>query len=441
MDKRILNLLESADAAQREKGIKALAALGTPEALEQLAITYQAEPDPRLKKLAVKAGQYIKKKQREEYYGDLDDIEEDDYIIEEAPERDTQTRKQVVVEVSRETNMASQRAMNKAIELLEGGRKKKTMREARMHVERAFEMNPNLQNDAFYLGIAADVLEVEAHEVAPLLLGSNSDLDEAVLDSSKTRVKVKRSKPKAGHGHDEQATWTTAIIDLFIYWAVTSAAFVAITVILFSSIGDLFSDIYAQMVAAGEITVDSESGNFITEVLYLALTPDNIGEEVLYTFSAVATNALWTLLYLWMINIIAGAWVGGDGTLRELIHKAYIFMIGMDIAMYVWVAVLFYIMFAALGDANKAMVLYPGTPPNIILGNFQAAIDDVAPTLALAFMAGLMIYIVGWSAIIGKAYRFGGGKGCQTIFLFVCVLIFCNCFFTIIAGLLANAGY
>ncbi len=91
-------------------------------------------------------------------------------------------------------------------------------------------------------------------------------------------------------------------------------------------------------------------------------------------------------------------------------------------------------------DAIRAEILYPNTSFDIIYSNYTAQIDAVLPTFVLAGMLGLCIYLIGWVWVVGRAYKFGAGKGCQTLVIFIIVLMLCNCFFSFTATLIPGRG-
>src|SRR5688500_999956 len=66
MDSKILQLIESANPADRKKAIQMLAKMGGPEAIRYLGIIYKQESDPEVKALTVSPGKYIKKQQTSE---------------------------------------------------------------------------------------------------------------------------------------------------------------------------------------------------------------------------------------------------------------------------------------------------------------------------------------------------------------------------------------
>ena len=153
-DPRIFQLLKSDDPEERKKGIKALARTGDREALRYLATIYKEDPEPDVRDLALKAGQHIKNMgTKDEWTGTGDFRATAEMAIPKAavPEGDVKTSKQMM-------EQALQLGMSSNYE------------KAEVLVRKAFTLNPNLQYESYFRGIATDVMGTEWEEAAKELL-------------------------------------------------------------------------------------------------------------------------------------------------------------------------------------------------------------------------------------------------------------------------------
>jgi hypothetical protein len=153
-DPRIFQLLKSDDAEERKKGIKALARTGDREALRYLATIYKEDPEPDVRDLALKAGQHIKNTgTKDEWAGTGDFKATAEMAIPKAavPEGDVKISKQM---------------MEQALQLGMGSNFEK----AEALVRKAFALNPNLQYESYFRGIATDVMGMEWEQAEKELL-------------------------------------------------------------------------------------------------------------------------------------------------------------------------------------------------------------------------------------------------------------------------------
>jgi hypothetical protein len=153
-DPRIFQFLRSDDPEERKKGVKALARTGDKEALRYLATIYKEDPDAEVRDLALKAGQHIKQSQtRDEWSGTGDPKATSEMAIPKAavPEADVKTAKKM---------------MEQALEL----GMKEEFEQGEVLVRKAFALNPNLQYDSYFTGIACDILGIEFDKVVDELI-------------------------------------------------------------------------------------------------------------------------------------------------------------------------------------------------------------------------------------------------------------------------------
>lgn len=158
MDPRILQALKSRDPEERKKAVKALAQIHTQEALRYLATIYKTDPDPDVRELAIKAGRHVKKSRAEgEWFGESK-IRSTDEVAQAKP----------ASKVSAVNQEQAKGLMDKALnESIQGNYDK-----AEEYARKAFQLNPDLQHDSYYAGIASEVMGMSTEEaIAELLRG------------------------------------------------------------------------------------------------------------------------------------------------------------------------------------------------------------------------------------------------------------------------------
>jgi hypothetical protein len=158
-DPRIFQFLKSNDPEERKKGVKALARTGEREALRYLATIHKDDPDPEVRDLALKAGQHIKNAgTRDEWSGTGDPKTTAEMAVLKAAvsEADTKTSKKMM-----------EQALDFAM--------KEEFEKAEVIVRKAFTLNPNLQYESYFTGIASDVMGMEVQEAVAELLKKNTE--------------------------------------------------------------------------------------------------------------------------------------------------------------------------------------------------------------------------------------------------------------------------
>ena len=158
MDPRILEALKSRDPEERKKGVRALGQMLTGEALRYLATIYKKDPDPGVRELAVKAGRHVKKMRAAGEWMGHEDDKDIRFGTNEVPA--------VVSGVSAVNKEQAKGLMDKALDESVKGNYEKGEQYARQ----AFQLNPDLQFDSYYIGIASEVMGMSAEEAIAALL-------------------------------------------------------------------------------------------------------------------------------------------------------------------------------------------------------------------------------------------------------------------------------
>ena len=152
MDPRIVEALKSRDPEERKKGVRALGQLLSSEALRYLATIYKQDPDPGVRELAVKAGRHVKKMRAAGDWMGHENDKDFRFGTNEVPA--------VVSNVSPVNKEQAKGLMDKALDEAV----KENFERAEELARQAFQLNPDLQFDSYYVGVAADVMGMSSDE-------------------------------------------------------------------------------------------------------------------------------------------------------------------------------------------------------------------------------------------------------------------------------------
>jgi hypothetical protein len=158
MDPRIVEALKSRDPEERKKGVRALGQLLSSEALRYLATIYKQDPDPGVRELAVKAGRHVKKMRAAGDWMGHEDDKDVRFGTNEVPAVTTST-------VSAVAKEQAKGLMDRALDETVKGNYEKGVEYARQ----AFQLNPDLQFDSYYVGVASEVMGLSAEEAIAIL--------------------------------------------------------------------------------------------------------------------------------------------------------------------------------------------------------------------------------------------------------------------------------
>jgi hypothetical protein len=241
MDSQITLLLESARPQDRKKAIEMLAKLGDPEAFRILARVYKTDPDPDIRDLAVKAGKEIKRATSTQEVSRIPPQSSTQEVSRVPHQKITQERsglnavppprfnypqaeKRVEeiqpVFVSPGKQSQAQQQLQTALDLSRGGQKGKAID----HLIKAFKTNPNYRLESYPLNTAANITGLSK---ADFLEGLEDETRLHSLVRQAPQPEKKKNKSKntpSWRTKDElgEATWTTILIDLAIYFVVVN---------------------------------------------------------------------------------------------------------------------------------------------------------------------------------------------------------------------------
>lgn len=147
-DSKIFQALRSLDPEERKKGVIALGRSQNREAFRYLATIYMDDLDDSVRQLALDAGKHIKRMEIEnEWMGS-------------GLKSSTQEMRAAQVAVSDEDEKQSKKHIDEAITLSHN----QDYDRAEELVVTAFKLNPNLQNDSYYSGLASEVMGMNTND-------------------------------------------------------------------------------------------------------------------------------------------------------------------------------------------------------------------------------------------------------------------------------------
>lgn len=158
-DPLIFKALRSSDPEERKKGVKALARTGEREALRYLATIYKEDPDPGVRQLALEGGKHVKRLQVQSDW------------VGHGEARDTQSTPAVASGIPQATIDESKKIMDQALDHVMN----KRYEQAEALARKAFAMNPTLQHDSYYSGLAGEVMGMSVEEAVAALLEASDD--------------------------------------------------------------------------------------------------------------------------------------------------------------------------------------------------------------------------------------------------------------------------
>lgn len=401
MNHEITRLLRSSRAEDRAEAIKQLARTESDEALRYLARVYQNDPDFEIRELALKAGQYIKKKQHaggweadvpddgDAYYED--EYESESFVDQKAIER---------------ANSLVERAVDALV--------RDDKREAAQLAQQALVLNPQLADDSYFTNLAGDILNMEGAAA----LGALARM-EAAPDAKKAKRKQSSSSL------DDEVTMNTVLVDL------------AIVAVVVGGISFLFSMLQTWLVtsafglSSAQLSSAPQDIAMMTQV-YSSVASLSITLALFNSlFQAIGFIIGW-LIWLFIIHMVSTMMLSGVGTYAGLIHRMTI------------PVVVTYIGSIVIGSVFSWMSL--SSLASGLIDPSGASIAGIFDTINLILIMSLFGYVgthFWYGYEIGNNYDFRLGNGCVSIILSYVVLAAfgCGCMFVLQSLLIRSIGF
>jgi hypothetical protein len=399
IDPMIFDLIRSNDVEERKKGVKALARTEDREALRYLASLHKQDPDAEVRHLALLAGQHIKKRNALGDWGH-DSGKSAEKLAPVEYKTDGAKKKE---------NLPSDANTTKAKALLDKAMDfvmKADYAEAQSLAYEAFAIAPQVANDAYYAGVAAEIMGVPQAEALAKLKAGQSDYD------GDGKAKRKRG------AKDGTPTWGEFFVDTAILFVASAASLIFFMVMLFNQIQGLAdSGALATMGASY-----SEYGSFdaTTEVMNF-LANSGLSIALIVGFAGGLFIVLANLLHFFILHLCSSGFLGGVGSFRSLVHKAIIPLVIQSLVSVVITGITYYLTFQAIIDSG-------GNPNAVMLSSDTSGILNLLN--GLSSLLGF-VYTLWLSFIVGQNYDFGMGKGCGAMIISYIVIFavsFCGGF-------------
>lgn len=309
-------LLKSSNPAHRKSGIKQLMKLENEQALKVLIKMYKTDPDPEIQVLAKKAAAVIAKKLKAAEAPAPEPEPEYEYDSDDA-------RIVTDVEVSEADQNRARGYMDAALSL--GDDREKAMKS----LVKALKLDPNLQNDNFFLGVATSVLGVDNEEAIRIL--TSSDRQKAIAQG-----RQQQAVEQAAQEHLENAqkyTWDKITIDVALF-----ALVLFLGVILMFMVYDYGAD---AAVAGARATLQEAANPSDPEDPPPPLSAEkranlnakintmtgvgnalSLGWGALLAVGVTVAYVPTLFVFLFVTHPIASRMMGGIGTLPYMVYKA-----------------------------------------------------------------------------------------------------------------------
>lgn len=361
--------LKSDDPTKRRAAIMALANSKDPAALKVLAVVFKSDPDPELRELALKGGQYVRdhlealvERQRAQTNATLGPGAMPGEHIGPAPALPDPTT------VSERDKRIARGLLNAATDHHMAGDKPR----AAENLGKALSVDPGLKEHNFAQNLIMNVTGASVNDGFTLL--THPDRRNALIQSMGGKQKLTRQQSHGTAAHT--ATWENVAMDFGLYWLTITMAMIAVFLFMLVAIQELFEE--AGM-GAGPGMGDSLESLIAASLLFLII---GAVFNAIYQVIMMAVQGVF-------IHLAATIVFGGDGTLVYL-YRRYVPLQTVVIL----VAATIFTFGVFLGDITALMVIFG-------LGGF------------------IGILLVGYlqAKIVGEVYNFGAWSGCGAIII------------------------
>lgn len=371
---RYVRLLASADAEQRRQAIIALGRSKHPAALRPLAEVYRREHDQELRALALRAGQYIQAQTTQQ-----------PVPVEPATAAGAQQAPELTARpgVSRRAERAAKAAIEDTLSFQTRG----DIARAVKSLKKAYQINPTLIDDTFFVGLATSILNCDEAGV-PAALQDDSRAAEVVKASDKQKAQT------ALAAHIEQATrfrWASVSLDLVIFGLIMAFGPVLLVLILGESLQSWLVLVQSEAAAPNETL--ATVARFFGKLDAAAL--------VVLSVTLLFSSLLSLVVQCVAIHICATRYLGGAGTLRFLMYKL-------------------------ISYANRYLL----TVFVAAFAGIWLCISNGFPVALWLFAGGLALFslvrFIKLGDKISEAYKFSAGGGCLSVIVASVVLLVSN---------------
>lgn len=403
MDNRILKLLESSNPEDRKRAIKAMAKSETSEeALRKLVSIYKTDPDPDVQQLALAAGRRIRQMQKEQEW-------EGGGAKRQPVEKKAVAPTVDVAEMdAKKSKMLLDRAMNALVEA--------DYDKARDFTLQAYELNPNIVNDDYSMGLISSVLEVPKEEVLPTLSAYMEGEDDHLPDVG-SDFKRKR---KAKRAPENDVSATTALIDLSVYGFINAALVFVLFLVGTMLVSSLFSNVPPEAFESGSGELEFSPAQLvsITQSVGIAI---GLIYGLIYGVVAIIAH----VFFFSIVHFVAKIMLNGVGTWTGLIHTVTYPVLAYTVITWLFVGGYYVYLLFNFGSAIATSATTPMSEAEL-MAQFSS-FGSMSILLSLgSFVLGIG-YLFYLGHLIGKAYDFGMGSGCVSLIMATIALFALSC--------------
>jgi hypothetical protein len=413
----LLRQLQDPNPEARRRAIISLGKSKNPDALKPLAAVVVGDPEPELRELARKAGQYIRQQAQQQtrphvspFTVSLDEAEYDpepEYlqvqpiVPEPEPEQEVLLEDQIddllaldekgttVTFTEPTQNNLVMRGRQFDIPRVDRERAKQYLdaamsysltgdnAKALKNLTSALGLNPNLLNDPYFNNVATTVTGLDGDAAAQVIIDRNER-----QRFTETAQRAQKSKRVEEHlTTAEQATWTDVWFEVIIYSLIVIIGPVLAALVTVESARNLLGSFTE---VSADLPEQLQNAQVLSEAFSLdSLLPIGIVSGI----SGVISLLFQTVL----IHFSAGM-MGGTGTWRHLIRL----LLGFYNK---WLPILFFILYITIAVT------------------FASALSPIILCFVIVLF-GLSFYIsLKTASKIGEAYDFGTGKGCLSLLI------------------------
>lgn len=365
IDEAIIQL-KSTDANKRRQAVIEVGKSKNPSMLPLLAEIYQSDPDPEVRSIALKAGQYIRANMGPQ--APTDPVAPQS-VVSTAP----------LVPTAAVSDMNRERAAGYLSQALDFQMRGNILKAAEL-LGRAFDLNPGLADDPLACNLAADLTGQGPSAAARTFLDRSA---RAQFIASKGGRAVSVSSSGGALAVDAgRTTWGGAFVDLLIYGLAVGAY---VFILMMVGGPGLMRLITASARVNGQ-PLPPDAMQFFQNAATL-------GVAIPFALIAALSGIIYLLIECAVIHLVAKTAQGGSGMLTSMIHKLAFFQI--------------------IILPISALITIPS------LLTTDRNVDSLLSLLSFALSIGVLFYTC---KLIGQNYSFSTGKGCITLILSIIVL-------------------
>lgn len=406
LDTAVLKQLNDPDPAARKQAVIALAKTLDEEALGYLATVYKKDRDPEIRKLAKKAGLYIRKHTRDLFSSLDSSVDGDGGAVSPFYEEVDLTAIDEVEKPVKVSSMKIERAngmVERAMDAdIRGDRDK-----AIDLLRKALKLNPNLKREPLFSSQAVSLTGAMSTELAIELLLKDEE---------------KKKRGEGDSGSEEEATWGNAFIDLLIYGLV-NAAVVGVSMYLFFAL--VLPPLSEELARLMEVQAANGAQGTPSQLLFGGMSAPEIMTTIMNNFSTPLTlgysavygvaSIVFLMIQYIFIHTVSVTLLRGEGSFVRLVTKATL----------------------------PQAFLIPALTVVSVASSFLPLLNpDLGTMPSLVGLALSLTYSGVLASRIGIAYRFSTGAGCGAMIIssILIGLFGCGLFFILTTLLSSGIG-